>query len=150
MLPSRPRILVDHSLGRVAVPAFFRGEGFETTTILELFGRTNIPDEEWIRRAGALGMVVAHKDARIRYRPAERQAVVDARLRMLCLTSGNLTASEQVDCFRINLKNIEKWWDKPGPWILAIRKSGVEQLALSDKMPKVEERAPISCQRMPR
>jgi predicted nuclease of predicted toxin-antitoxin system len=131
------------------MPAFFRGEGFETTTILELFGRTDVPDVEWIRKAGELGMVVAHKDARIRYRPVERQAVVDARLRMLCLTSGNLTASEQVDCFRINLKRIEKWWDKPGPWILAIRKSGVEQLDLSDKMPDLEERAARRAERAP-
>jgi len=75
-LPSRPRILVDHSLGRKAVPEFFRSEGYETTTILELFGRTDVRDVEWIEKAGELGLVVAHKDARIRYRPAERQAVL--------------------------------------------------------------------------
>ena len=130
-LPSRPKILVDHSLGRLAVPAFFRDAGFDTTTIMELFGRTNVPDVEWIGMAGALNMVVAHKDSRIRYRPAERRAVIKAKLRMLCLTSGNLTVAEQVDCFRLNLKEIEKWWGKPGPWILAVRKGGIGGMDLT-------------------
>jgi predicted nuclease of predicted toxin-antitoxin system len=113
------------------VPAFFRAAGFETTTIAELFGRTDVPDVEWIRRAGELDMVVAHKDARIRYRPAERQAVISSKLRLLCLTSGNLRADEQVECFRSNLKAIERMWSKPGPWILAVRRGGVEELLLN-------------------
>jgi hypothetical protein len=75
--------------------------------------------------------VVAHKDSRIRYRPAERQAVIEARLRMLCLVSGNLKAAEQVECFRANLAAIERWWDRPGPWILAIRRRGIAELPLS-------------------
>jgi len=133
--PSRPRILVDHSLGRVAMPAFFREEGFDTTTIMDMFGRTNVKDVEWIAQAGELGLVVAHKDSRIRYRPAERQAVIVAKLRMLCLTSGNMTAEEQVECFRSNLKAIERWWSKPGPWILAVRRGGVEELSLDDDDP---------------
>jgi hypothetical protein len=47
------------------VPAFFRNIGFETTTILELFGRADVPDVEWIKIAGERGLVVVHKDARI-------------------------------------------------------------------------------------
>ena len=132
ILPSRPRILVDHSLGRVAMPAFFRDAGYETTTILEMFGRADVRDVDWIAEAGRLGLVVAHKDARIRYRPAERQAVLSAKLRMLCLTSGNMTAQDQVECFRANLAAIEKWWPKPGPWILAVRRTGVAELPLGD------------------
>ncbi|MDR2895980.1 MAG: hypothetical protein LBV30_04960 [Propionibacteriaceae bacterium] len=128
--PSRPRILVDHSLGRKAVPEFFRGEGFDTTTIFDFFGRTDVPDTEWIKVAGEQDIVVACKDARIRYRPAERQAVMDARLRMLCLTSGNMTTFDQVECFRSNLSAIERWWNTPGPWILAVRRAGVESLSL--------------------
>jgi hypothetical protein len=73
---------------------------------------------------------VAHKDSRIRYRPAELQAVHSASLRMLCLTSGNLRASEQVDYFRNNLTTIHNQWDAPGPWLLAIRKNDAELLSL--------------------
>jgi len=122
--------LVDQSLGRIAVPAFFKSEGFEVTTIMELFGHANVPDVEWICRAGELDAVVAHKDKRIRYRPAEQKAVQEARLRMLCLTGGNMTAQDQVECFRANLQAIEQWWAKPGPWILAVRRSGVVELPL--------------------
>lgn len=127
---SRPRILVDQSLGQKAVPTFFREAGFDTTTIQELFGHTKVRDVEWIARAGELNMVVAHKDARIRYRPAERRAVIEAKLRLLCLTSGNMKTEEQVECFRSNLKAIERMWSKPGPWILAVRRGGVEELLL--------------------
>jgi hypothetical protein len=38
ILPSRPKILVDHSLGRIAMPRFFQEEGFEITTIFENSG----------------------------------------------------------------------------------------------------------------
>jgi predicted nuclease of predicted toxin-antitoxin system len=127
---SRPKLLIDQSLGSLAVPAFFRQAGFDTTTIAELFGRTDVPDVEWIQQAGKLGMVVVNKDARIRYRPAERQAVIQARLRLLCLTSGNLRTAEQVECFRTNLKAIERFWGKPGPWILAVRRQSVQLLNL--------------------
>jgi hypothetical protein len=83
-------------LGRIAVPAFFRAEGFDATTILEMFGRTDVEDVEWIAKAGELVLGVTHKDARIRYRSAERRAVIDAKLRMLCPASGNLTVDEHV------------------------------------------------------
>ena len=132
ILPSRPKILIDHSLGRVAMPAFFRDAGYETTTISEMFGRTDVRDVDWITEAGRLDLVVAHKDARIRYRPAERQAVLQAKLRMLCLTSGNMTAQDQVECFRQNMAAIEKWWPIPGPWIIAVRRTGIEELPLVD------------------
>jgi hypothetical protein len=113
------------------VPAFFREAGFDTTTIAELFGTPRVEDVRWIRRAGELDMVVAHKDSRIRYRPAERRAVIETRLRMLCLVSGNMKAAEQVERFRSNLAEIERWWTRPGPWILAIRRDGIESLPLS-------------------
>ncbi|MCL2472028.1 MAG: hypothetical protein FWF25_09890 [Propionibacteriaceae bacterium] len=114
------------------MPAFFRSAGYQTTTIFELFGRTDVADVEWIGEAGRLDYVVAHKDAKIRYRPAERQAVLSAKLRMLCLASGNMKAEEQVECFRANMAAIERWWSRPGPWILAVRRNGVEELPLVD------------------
>jgi len=104
-----------------------------------MFGRTNVPDEQWIKVAGGSGMVVAHKDPHIRRRPAERRAAIDAKLRMLCLTNGNLVTEQQVDYFRRNLKAIEPWWSKPGPWILAIRRDGVAELSLDNDVRKPRE-----------
>ncbi|MDR1294148.1 MAG: hypothetical protein LBK59_04225 [Bifidobacteriaceae bacterium] len=69
-------------------------------------------------------MVVAHKDARIRYRPAERKAVVESGLRMLCLANGNMRAQDQVACFQSNLRAIERMWGVPGPWIVTVRRKG--------------------------
>ena len=40
-----------------------------------------LADEEWLRDAGERGWVVLMKDAKIRYRPAELQVVVDHGLR---------------------------------------------------------------------
>lgn len=113
------------------MPTFFRDRGFDTTTVLEQFGRTDVPDEEWIRWAGEENVVVAHKDSRIRYRPSQIDAVRRYSARMLCLTKGNLMTAEQVECFEKNLATIEKHWARPGPWILAIRPSGVRDLDLS-------------------
>ena len=39
------------------------------------------------------------KDERIRYRPAERAALVDHRVRVFCLTSGNLRAAEMTQLY---------------------------------------------------
>jgi PIN like domain len=39
------------------------------------------------------------KDERIKYRPAERQALIDHGVRAFCLTSGNLTAQAMANCF---------------------------------------------------
>jgi predicted nuclease of predicted toxin-antitoxin system len=125
-----PRILVDQSLGCNAMPAFFRNAGFETSTVAELFGRSDVPGVDWIRRAAALDMVVAHKDSKIRYRAAEKQAVVDSGLRMLCLTSGNLKTAEQVQCFHTNLDAIKRLFATRGPWIVAVRRSGIAKLPL--------------------
>ena len=102
-MTSRPKILVDHSLGTKSIPQFFRDAGFEVTTIEELFGRPCVSDVEWIPEAARLDMVVVHKDSKIRYKPAERQAVRESRMRMLCLTNGNLRTREQVECFSENL-----------------------------------------------
>lgn len=132
MSRSLPKILVDQSLGVRSVPQLFRDVGYTVVTIQDEYGTRTVPDERWLHDAGTRGWVVVTKDERIRRRPSERLAFIKARARVVCLTPGDLPMADQVACFRENLAAIERWWDKPGPWILAVRRGGVEELSFSD------------------
>ena len=65
-----------------------------------------LADEEWLRDAGKRGWVVLMKDAKIRYRPAELQVVIDHGLRTFCLTNANLRGIEMAARFVANLPRI--------------------------------------------
>lgn len=90
-----PELFLDRSLGRRPVPDLLRAAGLRLRTLAEVYGipaDETIPDVDWLARAGREGWVVLMKDERIRYRPAERAALVDHRVRAFRLTSGNLRA----------------------------------------------------------
>lgn len=53
-----------------------------------------LADEEWLRDAGERAWVVLMKDAKIRYRPAELQVLIDFGLRAFCLTNANMRGVE--------------------------------------------------------
>jgi len=65
-----------------------------------------LADEEWLRDAGEREWVVLMKDAKIRYRPAELQVVVDHDLRAFCLTNANLRGVEMAQRFVEKLPRI--------------------------------------------
>jgi len=113
------------------VPQFFRDAGYPVFTIKDEYGRRNVEDEEWLHDAGTRGWVVVAKDSRIRRRPKELSAVVKARARVVCVVPGDMGKAEEVACLRDNLSAIQSWWEKPGPWILAVRRDGVEELSLA-------------------
>jgi hypothetical protein len=55
-------------------------------------------DEKWLREAGRLQWVVLMKDDRIRYRPAEQRAVIEAGVACFCLhPSKDLTGEQMAD-----------------------------------------------------
>jgi hypothetical protein len=83
-----PDLFLDRSLGRIAVPRLLRDAGLRLTTLAEHYGvpaDESVGDEEWLELAGARGWVVFMKDARVRYRPAER--------RRSCATASAASAS---------------------------------------------------------
>jgi hypothetical protein len=59
----------------------------------------DVADVDWLELAGARGWVVLMKDERIRYRPAERQALVSHKVMAFCLTSGNLRARQMAELY---------------------------------------------------
>jgi hypothetical protein len=80
-------------------------------------------DDEWLPAVGALHLVVITRDARIRYRPVEKRAWVEHRVRGFVLTgkkSQSTAASSEI---------LERHWaaievlirDEPdGPWMRAV------------------------------
>jgi hypothetical protein len=79
-----------------------------------------LQDEEWIAEAGRRGWIVLMKDAKVRYRPAERQALVDHGVRAFCLTNANLRGIEQATRLVANLSRIIRVAERPGPYIYGV------------------------------
>jgi len=74
-----PDLFLDRSLGRVQVPTLLRAAGLHVRTLSEEYGvpaDEDVPDTEWLAHAGQRGWPVLMKDERIRYRSAERGAVL--------------------------------------------------------------------------
>jgi hypothetical protein len=52
------------------------------------------PDAEWLPSVGAQGWIVFTRDLRLRYRPAEKEALIAAGVRAFGFTSGNMGGGE--------------------------------------------------------
>ena len=75
------------------MPDALREAGAVVHVMADVYGERigqGLADEEWLHDAGEHGWVVLMKDAKIRYRPAELQVVIDHGLRAFCLTNANL------------------------------------------------------------
>lgn len=73
-----PKFFIDRSLGRVAVPAGLREDGWDVVTLAEHYGMPRdeeVADTEWIADAASRGWPILMKDKRIRHRSAEIEAV---------------------------------------------------------------------------
>lgn len=88
----------------------------------------NVPDERWLRDAGAHGWIVLMKDDAIRRRPAERDALVEAGVRAFCLTNAQLRAVEQSERFVSYRPRILQQARKPGPYIYGVYERRLRRL----------------------
>jgi hypothetical protein len=129
---SPPEFFVDRSLGRHVVPDALRAAGALVHAMADVYGERigqGLDDEEWLHDAGERGWVVLMKDARIRYRPAELQVVVDHGLRAFCLTNANLRGREIAARFVTHLPRIVRIAEqKPGPYIYGVYSEAVRPL----------------------
>ncbi len=87
-----------------------------------------LDDEEWIGDAGRRGWIVLMKDAKVRYRPTELQALVDHGVKAFCLTNANLRGIEQAERFVNNLPRIVRATKRPGPYIYGVYENGLRLL----------------------
>ena len=65
-------------------------------------------------------MAVLTKDRRLRYRPAEIEAIRSFNVRAFVLTGGSLSAIEQAARFRRSRDRIVLASSEPGPFIYAV------------------------------
>jgi hypothetical protein len=121
---SPPEFFIDRSLGRHVVPDALREAGAVVHVMADVYGERigqGLADEEWLRDAGERGWVVLMKDAKIRYRPAELQVVIDYGLQAFCLTNANLRGVDMAERFVENLPRITRIAEeKPGPYIYGV------------------------------
>lgn len=121
---SPPEFFIDRSLGRHVVPDALRAAGATVHVMADVYGERigqGLADEEWLRDAGERDWAVLMKDAKIRYRPAELQVVIDYGLRAFCLTNANLRGVEMAQRFVENLPRIIRIAEqRPGPYIYGV------------------------------
>lgn len=87
-----------------------------------------VPDEAWLRDAGREDWIVLTKDDAIRRRPAERDALIKAGVRVFCLTTAKLRGDEQAERFLQNRHRILRQARKPGPYIYGVYRGRITRL----------------------
>jgi len=128
-----PDLFLDRSLGRVQVPTLLRAAGLHVRTLSEEYGvpaDEDVPDTEWLAHAGQRGWPVLMKDERIRYRSAERGAVLASAVQAFCLTNGNLRAAVMAHQFLAVIDKIATACGQPGPFVYAVSPAGLRGIEL--------------------
>jgi hypothetical protein len=128
-----PFVFVDRSLGRIRFPALLRDAGVELVTLAEHYGipaDEDVADVDWILEAAGRGWVLFMKDAAIRRRPAERQAIMMSGAKCFCLANAGVDAAEAARRHVDNLAQIAKACAEPGPFLYAVQMGRIERLPL--------------------
>ena len=127
----QPKFFLDRSLGRVAVSALLRADGWDLMTLAEHYGvpeDEQVADTQWIQDAAERGWPILMKDKRIRYRPAEIDAVVRHKARCFVITRGDLTSAETADRFLASKDAIFEAATVIGPYIYAVHADRLDRL----------------------
>lgn len=126
-----PSLLVDRSLGTLAVPAFFRSNWSSTVkTTDEIFGEGKVEDVVWMQWCQDQGWAAVCKDDRIRRRVGERQLMSQGTLQVFCLPNGNMKRDLMVDRFATHLQAMLTQVEQPGPWMMGVYAHGLAPLTL--------------------
>jgi PIN like domain len=128
-----PDLLLDRSLGSIQVPTLLRAAGLRLHTLVDVYGSPadeDVEDPDWLSLAGQRGWPVLMKDQRIRYRPAEREAVIANGVQAFCLSGGNLKAASMADRFLQVLDKITEICRTPGPALHVISASSIRKVLL--------------------
>lgn len=129
-----PDLFLDRSLGRQQVPTLLRAAGLRVHTLSEVYGipaDERVEDVDWLARAGREGWPVLMKDGRIRYRPAERAAVLEHHVQAFCLASGNVRAAIMAKQYLALLDKITDVCRSPGPFLYVVSSIGLRRINLS-------------------
>lgn len=125
-----PEFFLDRSLGKSIAEAL-RVVGLTVHTMPSVYGEMGaqrLADEVWLADAGREDWVVLTKDDAIRRRPAERDALIAAGVRVFCLTNRNLRGAEQAERFVENRDRILRQARKRGPYIYGVYQGRIAKL----------------------
>jgi len=128
-----PDVLVDRSLGRIAVPGILREAGLRLITLAERYGipqDEKVTDERWLEDAGLRGEAVFMKDARVRYNTAEKLVITRFNVRCFCLSRQDLDAAAMASRFLFSLERIALACAVPGPFLYAVHDRRIDRLPL--------------------
>jgi hypothetical protein len=128
---SQTKFFIDRSLGRIAVPAGLRDDGWDVVTLAEHYGvprDEQVADIEWIADAASQGWAILMKDKRIRHRSAEIEAVARHRAKCFVITRGDLTSADMLRRLIVNKKAIFRATETPGPYIYSVQQDRLDQL----------------------
>jgi PIN like domain len=129
--PGSLRFFIDRSLGRKHLAQALGDLGFVVLTMASVYGERvaqELEDERWLTDAGKQDWVVLMKDDAIRRRPAERDALIAAKVRAFCLTNAQLRAEQQSARFVGNIERIRRQCEKPGPYIYGVYDGHIKRL----------------------
>lgn len=89
-------------------------------------------DRHWLKTAGENDWIVLKRDKKIRKRPGERAALIEAGVRTFCLTAGgNYTRWQTLELLVSRWRRIEEIASSvPGPYIYAVTWAGVRQVPM--------------------
>jgi hypothetical protein len=121
---------VDRSLGKSIVEGL-RDAGLTVHSMADIYGEKRaqlLADEVWLRDAGKHDWIVLTKDDAIRRRPAERDALTEAAVRVFCLTNRNMRGVEQTERFVVNRHRILHQARKAGPYIYGVYEKSLRRL----------------------
>lgn len=121
--PEPVTYFTDASLGRT-VAERLRAAGFSVSAHDDLFSQ-GTPDTEWLPEVGARGMPVLTKGTRIRYTPAELEALRRAGVRLFVLISGNLKSEQMAEAFARAMPRMDSLVRKEaGPFVARLNRAG--------------------------
>lgn len=127
----QPKFFIDRSLGRIAVPAGLRDDGWDVVTLAEHYGMPRdeeIADTEWIADAASQGWAILMKDKRIRHRSTEIEVVAEYQAKCFVITRGDLPSADMLRRFIANKKAIFRMTATPGPYIYSVQQDRLDQL----------------------
>jgi hypothetical protein len=108
-----------------------REAGLSVRSMAEAYGEKPsrlLADEVWLRDAGEYDGIVLTKDDAIRRRPAERDALTEAAVRVFCLTNRNMRGAEQTERFVSSRHRILRQARNPGPYIYGVYEKSLKRL----------------------
>jgi predicted nuclease of predicted toxin-antitoxin system len=115
---------IDRSLGKRIVPEALRLAG-ETVEIHDDHFVPDAKDADWLSEVGRRGWIVLTKDARIRYRMIEQQAMTRSSVAAFILTAGDVTGAEMANIFIKALPKMRRFVTKyERPFIASVTRSG--------------------------